>query len=172
VERTIDGGRTWQAVTIPTPAPLGDFGVSLGPIVLTDDAIVIKGSAPTGIATRLFFAVSTDGGRTWNLRTGRPPTEIVGTTEAQAFGVLDADHWEFAASNALYTTADGGQTWKHVADFEEVASISSVAFLTPAVGFVTAVDGSPNTSSSVVLGTTDGGATWNTIYISVPPEPA
>jgi photosystem II stability/assembly factor-like uncharacterized protein len=168
---TTDGGATWSTADAPTPDLARGYLVGLGDTVVTPDAIVVSGSMSAGSVASLFFDVSIDGGRTWTMHSGRPPHEIVGTTEPQAFDAVDADHWQLAVSNALYTTADRGDTWKQVAVFAGVENISSVAFLTPKVGFVSATGSPPNHFATAVLATRDGGNSWTDVDQQAPAEP-
>ena len=165
---TTDGGRTWQPVPVPTPkvVPGLPSGVDVGAV--TPDAVIAIGSAPTGNLTQLFFDVSTDGGNTWTMRTG-PTNRTFGTTEPRAFSAIDADHWQLSGLNWLWTTVDGGRTWTEVAQFAGLSQIDSVAFLTPEVGFVSGRGGRLTQSATVVLQTTDGGASWTTVSERVPP---
>ena len=167
LEHTTDGGRTWHAVTVPTPPYHRSRGVFVTPTV-TRDAIVVYGSVPSGGRTRPFFDVSTDGGRTWATRAG-PPNQRFGATEPGAFAVLDADHWQLATANRLWTTSDAGRTWRFVAEFAGVRYIDRIAFLTPLVGFVSGVGAHPVESSSVVLQTGDGGTSWTVAASHAPP---
>lgn len=171
VATTTDGGRTWRAVDVPYATegrPRDRTGVF--PALVKGDVIVAYGRTSAGNLALPFVDVSADGGETWSLHPGPKDVEVP-VTPPSAFSAADADHWALALFNNLYVTHDGGRTWTQAAEFAGVASISSLAFLTRDIGFVSAVGASPNTASSVVLGTTDGGDTWTTIYSSAPPMP-
>jgi photosystem II stability/assembly factor-like uncharacterized protein len=161
---TANGGRTWSEVPVPWPHR-GTSGVALAPAAVRGNTIVALGSDIDGHLSRIFVDVSTDGGRTWSMRDG-PPDTVFSSSEPVALGVTDADHWQLGGVSKLWTTSDGGRTWTQVAELAGVSSITSVAFLTPGVGFVAARGIAVtylSTEATEVLRTTDGGASWTIV---------
>jgi photosystem II stability/assembly factor-like uncharacterized protein len=80
------------------------------------------------------------------------------------------DGWVGGDKGALYKTADGGTTWQKVPlAVPAKADIAGVSFVTPAVGWIVAVDegnvwNDINTVKSWILKTTDGGENWQIQY--------
>ena len=99
-----------------------------------------------------------------------PRAVNLGANEPYAAGAIDSDHWQFAAQNWLWTTADGGRSWTQVAEFAGLSKITAVHFLTPDVGFVAGNGLGAAYAGTVVLQTTDAGATWATVDGQAPPR--
>ncbi len=115
---------------------------------------------------------------------GRPPGYRVVRTQPVVFSPVDP-HLLFFAANTLWTTRDGGQTWKQISPdltrktWEVPASVGifkSEASAQPSQrGVIYAVAPSPKdvnliwagTDDGLIWLTTDGGAHWNNV---TPPE--
>jgi photosystem II stability/assembly factor-like uncharacterized protein len=160
---TTDGGRTWERV------PVTSDGGKLQPIAATGDTVVALAIPDGSSRTRPSFAVTTDGGSYWTTRP-MPRAVNLGANEPYAAGAIDSDHWQFAAQNWLWTTADGGRSWAQVAEFAGLSKITDVHFLTPDVGFVAGNGLGAPYAGTVVLRTTDAGATWTTVDSQAPPR--
>jgi photosystem II stability/assembly factor-like uncharacterized protein len=165
--RTADRGRTWSSVPVPWPQTPGSVGVDIRPVTVAGDLIVAQGSNPDGHLTHLFFDLSTDGGRTWSMRSA-PPVPFASDRVAPV-GATDADHWQVGSTDQLWTTADGGGTWTRIAEFAGISQITAVDFITPEIGFVAATGIGTTADGTVVLQTNDGGDSWSTVAISAPP---
>jgi photosystem II stability/assembly factor-like uncharacterized protein len=103
---------------------------------------------------------TSDGGRTWTRQYTGPAVLY------QVDFTNDSDGWAVGVGTLLRTT-DGGVTWTALR--EPCQAIDTVSFVSPAVGYAVAggaggtlVPGSltGTYSGSRLLGTTDGGATW------------
>ncbi len=149
VERTTDGGATWQTAEVPTPLPSApELGIVLEHVVARGSTIVLEGNNPSGTLSRTFFLVSADGGTTWTEHSGPPVT--VGTTETTIVEAIDSDHWRFAFGSSMWATDDGGRTW--VARGSPPGTVS--------IAFTDANDGWATDRNGHVTGTIDGGRTW------------
>src|SRR4029077_18223676 len=104
---TTDGGRNWQRVPLDSFYDGPFYDAEVTPVAVRGDTIVAVASAPDGYLTRLIFALSTNGGRSWAMRPG-PPGQTFGTNSPRAFNAVDADHWQVTNQNWLWTTSDGG----------------------------------------------------------------
>jgi hypothetical protein len=130
--------------------------------------VVAQGSNPNGHLAQVFFDVSTDGGRTWSMRSG--PSDLPFPSDRVApFSATDAEHWQLGSSSRLWTTADGGGSWTMTAEFAGISQITDVHFLTPEIGFVSATGIGVTANGTVVLRTADGGDSWVTVDIHAPP---
>jgi len=161
---TTDGGRTWERVQAAS-----ESDGALRPVGATGHTVVALAVTNGSPLTRPAFAVTTDGGSYW-ARLPVPRAVNLGATEPYAAGATDAVHWQFAAQNWLWTTADGGRSWAQVAEFAGLSKITAVHFLTPAVGFVAGSGLGAPYAGTVVLRTTDAGATWTTVDGQAPPR--
>jgi photosystem II stability/assembly factor-like uncharacterized protein len=107
---------------------------------------------------------TSDGGRTW--ATG--PASETGMDMAVRF--VDAQHgWLYGSGGRIQATSDGGATWvaqaSGVTDF-----ISDLDFGDAQVGFDLAEHYGPEPERTVVLRTTDGGATWAHTAFALPTD--
>jgi photosystem II stability/assembly factor-like uncharacterized protein len=166
LKTTDDAGITWHGVNVPTKTAPGS-STRVWPVFARDDVVVAQGTTSTGNFDQPFFAVSTDRGATWALRAG-PSVSVQRTGEASAFGAADADHWAVGARNRLFVTDDGGGTWTEKQQFAGVRGIWYVA--RPSVNaMLVSGYGDARQTSTVVLGTTDAGASWRIVDVSAPP---
>ena len=163
---TTDGGRTWQEVAVPSPAPHRGLPLSIRGVRVRGDLIVVYGGQTTGNFLTPFFDVSTDGGRSWSRSAG---PRALPKVWARYFDAADADHWAVGWSNYLYITDDAGKTWTENT-FAGVYQITDVAFLDANVAFVSGL-GDQLSRSAVVLKTTDGGGHWSTVDTESPIGP-
>lgn len=162
IYRTSDGGAHWQK--IEETVGINDKPGSLG--FGCDKRGVAFINATTGWATGdcagggPFFAVTQDGGRTWNTQE-LPGTQGVGygggtSTSLPVFFSRQAGYLVmFDGGVTVFTTSDGGTTWGR-RTIPGLASVPSpiVVFQTLANGWAFPQDG------SVVYRTTDGGLHW------------
>jgi photosystem II stability/assembly factor-like uncharacterized protein len=132
-------------------------------------------SATTGWAKGPYW--TTDGGRHWTY--AGPPNTGVGVGVTQFF--LDADHaWvavvggsgqEMANHVAMFSTVDGGHSWRHSAEMAvkparaDAALWTYICFLDPQNGFLALQSVPPSwmgapTVSAAIYRTSDGGLTW------------
>ena len=167
LKTTDDAGITWHSVNVPTKETRGN-DTHVGLSFARGDVVVAQGGASTGNFEEPFFDVSTDSGRTWDLRPG-PPVALQ-RTGPNGFGGADADHWALGYGNHLYTTNDGGHTWSDQEQFSGLATIYYVA-RPSATTMLASGYGDARQASTIVLGTTDGGDHWTTIDSSAPPDP-
>jgi photosystem II stability/assembly factor-like uncharacterized protein len=107
LHRTDDGGTTWESIElarVDSPGPDPTVGFPYFSILSRDELFVLL-SLPTapGYKSRLY--ASTDGGRTWDRRTG--------VTEGTRFRFMDSEQgWAIRGDQeTLLVTFDGGRTW-------------------------------------------------------------
>jgi photosystem II stability/assembly factor-like uncharacterized protein len=159
---TTDGGRSWKRVRV-------DYGSAgmLRPIGVSGDTVVALAWSPTVSDIRPSFAVTEDGGGYWARR--RAPRGLEAGVGQATADAIDADHWQIAAGNQLWTTDSGGRVWRHVAEFAGFSAITDVDFLTPDIGFVSATGTGAAADGTVVWRTADGGDTWSLVASHAPP---
>lgn len=156
IHRTTDGGATWQM-------QLEDPAVYFRAIRFADAQ---RGWAGLLLSDPLLFA-TTNGGVDWAPVTNIPeprPNGICGLSVASSSVIYGVG--SFAGPARVIKSADGGATWSSM-DLDPLAStLVDVQFRTPLEGF--AVGGVGEFSGpirSVVLHTTDGGATWQQRFV-------
>jgi photosystem II stability/assembly factor-like uncharacterized protein len=153
IERTTDGGRTWQSVIPPGCAICGG-----GYLSFLD---VRRGYALTGAQPEPRLYATADGGKSWRL-IARPPFSgpIVFVDPGRGFGVV---------GGTLYRTLDGGRRWRAVAlavprgYAGERRTINAPRFFGARDGVFPAryLDPGTRKQSLVVYTTGDGGSTWS-----------
>lgn len=177
--RTADGGQTWQDRTPPDlPPPVEGFQAS--PAAFFSSAEMGWVSYPSissqsaSAAPAFYVLMTNDGGQSWTASepldfSGIPmdffmPSDIRFLNDQ--FGWLIA-HLGAGMSHdyiAIYTTADGGQSWTRVTDPENNPDVqpcvkSGVVFTSPSEGWL--AGDCPGLMPPLVLyQTTDGGMTW------------
>lgn len=134
LERTEDGGDTWESV--------GGSLINITGIHSVDESIVYISTLQKGILK------STDGGMNWT-PTGAPNN--VGYDDVYFKDEMNG--WVLAGPNGgdqIWSTQDGGDTWQA---FDSIYQfINKIDFATDQIGYVS--------SSSGVIKTTNGGDTW------------
>ncbi len=187
---THDGGSTWQAAGQASPA----LSPMLPPVTTRtgngeeaygfcqDKTADLAGpffalDAHTGWAFCTSSAMdhftfhdlyrTTDGGVTWQLLTGQAPYGLDG---ASNLFFLDKQHGWLASDMGVFATPDGGLTWQSLDLFPpDAGTASQVRFLSTQVGYVIAGHLPINEGRDVLLGTLDGGQTWQPVYQAPPP---
>ena len=169
--KTTDGGHTWSPVTVPTPARSALFA-PLVPALVSGNVVISYGAwdTDTGVELRPFFDVTTDGGRTWSVRSGPPGVTVPGGDATGIFSAADTDHWVLGSGNRLYVTDNGGRTWTERAQFVGLATIR-YAVRASATAIVVSGDGRGPSHSTEALATLDGGDTWWTASFWAPSLP-
>src|SRR5207248_818013 len=160
---TLDGGKTWRTITPPNVSAAGDAVARVNQIEFVDkrdgwiSASDIPGRAP--LLRHLAIDRTTDGGRTW--KSVIPPgCALCGGTQ---LSFLDARHGYALLGpppqSRLYETANGGETWRLIANPPFVGAIE---FLNRSTALAV-------TRSGVLYRTTDGGSHWQKVQLRAPP---
>jgi photosystem II stability/assembly factor-like uncharacterized protein len=153
VERTTDGGRTWQSVIPPGCAICGGAYVSF-----VDDR---HGYALTGAEPAPRLYATTDGGKNWRLVSRRPFSgPLVFVDRARGF---------VAKGGTLYRSIDGGRRWRAAALVVpprytgQAKTVTAPSFFGTRDGVVAVRFLDPTTRAQhlVVYTTSDSGATWS-----------
>jgi len=159
--RTMDGGATWTAGTVPGADSLQFRDVHA---VSADTAYLL--SIGRGPQSRIYK--TTDGGESWSRKFTSPEPEAF----FDCMDFWDAEHG-IAFSDAidggfyLITTSDGGETWtrvppEHLPPVQEgEASFAASGTCLVTVGDSTAYVGTGAVDTARVLRTTDRGRTWS-----------
>lgn len=153
VLRTTDGGSGWHVVDVSK--------LQLKAIAATDAThawVVGAAGAELGEAGRLSLQRTSDGGQTWT-------RSRFGDAMLADVAFADARHGVLVALDRIWTTRDGGRSWKMRRRVN--MSVLTSAFAGDArhawvAGWGTQ-DGTP-----FVLATVNGGATWRRLGIDVP----
>jgi photosystem II stability/assembly factor-like uncharacterized protein len=175
-----DDGRSWQPVTISAPAAVAGWSVTptqpafggqegVLPIAYRDPA-----GPDNATANRIYLYVSHDGGSTWG--DPRPaPAGFAPVGDIISTSILDSKRvWltslsqtggdNVQAAPAVARTSDGGLSWIVV---RNTPRILVMTFADPTHGYALDVSG-PNNTNGIVR-TTDGGATWQRVDLTVKP---
>jgi photosystem II stability/assembly factor-like uncharacterized protein len=153
LERTEDGGRSWQPVPLP---PASGRDESRASLVLADSRhgwLAMPTYCKSGYCPMVLYATA-DGGRTWEERTTSLPQASTdwGST-ALAFG--DEQHGAAARGRHLLLTADGGRTWRDQ-PFVGIMEIVSLSYVGASEIWVAGSD----EARGVLLHSRDAGQRW------------
>jgi photosystem II stability/assembly factor-like uncharacterized protein len=156
IYRTSDGGVTWL---LAYENPARYFRC----IRFADAQHGFAGTLTSGAV----LMRTTDGGGTWSTVTDLPeprPNALCGLSVASSSVVYGVG--SYAGPARLIKSVDGGATWTSK-DLAPLASTAiDVYFKSPSEGFVVGSVGAfPTSNRSVVLHTTDGGATWQQRFV-------
>jgi len=166
---TRDGGRTWNAVSLPALAGSQQFTV-LNPVFFNKDQGVIHISTQVfhdNTSTQSDFLDATDdGGQTWR---ALPALSIPGY--AQSFGFTDPSHFFVlvtdgkGSNSSVYRTADGGRTWSSGGVLPALfQNYPAIMFVDAQHGFVDEPSQQIGASPVAFYQTNDGGRTWKDMH--------
>jgi photosystem II stability/assembly factor-like uncharacterized protein len=150
VDRTSDGGRTWESVPLPSAALGGGYrSAYVSFATALDGWVTVQPWEPQGNTTVVFG--STDGGATWSTVDGNAPVSAVEfLTPGIGWGLNPT-------STTLYRTTDGGASWLPA----DVSAPPGGSLTLPKFfgtdGYLLAM---PKSGKAVVEETTDGRAVW------------
>ena len=177
IYKTVDGGATW-AKTFTKP---GTFFRCIGFI---DDRYGFAGNIGTdyfpGVSDTTPLYKTTDGGATWLPATGVPVIKGLCAIHVQRTPFINRGELAFKTTvwaggrvggpASLLRSDDAGATWNAVALPANAQMVLDVYFRDKQNGFVCAgTDADVSKSHALILKTTDGGATWRTVYESMRP---
>jgi photosystem II stability/assembly factor-like uncharacterized protein len=156
--RSLDGGASWKFIDLSARAePILDVK-----FFNEMEGFVFAGTPGDLEKSNALILKTNDGGVTWKnvYQSNRPfeitwkasfPTRDVGYVTVQSYDPDKTKSQRYVAK-----TVDGGNTWKEIPLVDEHAVREfGVAFVTPQIGWVGAIDGAYQT--------VDGGATWTKI---------
>lgn len=163
-------GRHWRKYPFRCPASGSGQGriayglSSVAAVSRSDVLFLCTGGESMHFSDKEVLA-SANGGKTAHL-TGRPPTLGIGGMIAvppHRPGLIT-----LATEYAVDHSADGGKTWKQVLFNSGGASLTSLAFVSAAVGWAVF----PQGVKSQLMRTTDAGVAWHQVPIAAaPPHP-
>ncbi|MGL5002689.1 MAG: WD40/YVTN/BNR-like repeat-containing protein, partial [Casimicrobium sp.] len=156
--RSLDGGVTWKFIDLSSQA---------GPILDVKffnemEGFVFAGTTGDTEKSNALILKTNDGGVTWKnvYQSNRPfeitwkasfPSRDIGYVTIQSYDPDKTKSQRYVAK-----TTDGGNTWKEIPLVDEHAVREfGVAFVTPQIGWVGAIDGAYQT--------VDGGASWSKV---------
>jgi hypothetical protein len=160
--RTVDAGRTWNAVSLPAVREPGIESVRYGePQLFGSDTVVVPALALNGQGSVVpVVDVSLDGGITWHTVTTPAARGTVFNSpeklqEEALLSAVSPDHWIVGVGGDLYATTNGGDSWTllSMAFAHSGEAIDTVHFASADSGWVT-------TSTSRLYATADGGRNW------------
>jgi photosystem II stability/assembly factor-like uncharacterized protein len=168
---TRDGGKTWGTLTLP--AAVGNQFTVSAPVFFNQAQGIVHVMTQTSQGNTEtpgdYLAVTEDGGQTWR---ALPPPTFPGY--AQDFAFLDSTHFFAAASDgkggseAVYRTADGGQTWSAGATLAPMfQSYPEVMFVDRQHGFIDEPSQKLGEGPLAFFATGDGGRTWRDMHPQV-----
>jgi photosystem II stability/assembly factor-like uncharacterized protein len=163
---TIDGGRTWTALPTPPGGVIGPAGTA--------------GCARVGCVSQIRFATATvgylfgpalfqtdDGGRSWRRVPGRPVEALEPSAGTVARIVYDHTGCPGPCDRTVQETTAGSAAWHTVLRLRAAATIGSVAAQLVRQGTSVLyvllfghVAGGAGQAHTVILRSTNGGATW------------
>lgn len=168
LRKTADGGITWVELPDPCtrwwPIPLDVSFVDArhGWLLCAGEGSGTMG--PVGVYE------STDGGATWDIRSGGsvsggPSFGRAPGGPVEGFAMTASGHgWVWQGRSGTARTADGGRTWLPAPPGEpEIVFVSSVWFADDMTGFAIAFDG--NRRLTGLIGSDDGGTTWHDLAV-------
>jgi len=138
LSRTTDSGNTWTSVYKDQGMPQDYY-----PYFLNQNT----GYVVTGFGT---FAVTTDGGQSWQSKGSGLPRNLVSGVYNQLL-FLDINNGFYGCPSGVLKTTDGGSTWNNVLPVPGT-EINVIKFLNAAVGYYK--------GESVIYKTSDGGQNW------------
>ena len=179
IQRSTDGGATWQTVWSRPGASLYWVGTTGGAVIATG-TYATPGSDPNQAAPLL--VESTDGGATWSPLTPSLPSPASGSygglgwagmdfdfpTASLGFAVPSAGYGEDLVDPQLLRSTDGGRHWEAVT-LPGGHPDGGLAFVDALHGFATGTVPAPGGSAgrpacqSRMWSTADGGATWRAV---------
>jgi len=113
VYTTRDGGASWRAIALPTPAQAAPTPVGKGFLGYNTSVVLIPGNgviAQVGdYSGSAWTFTSFDRGQSWRLIS--PPPSPAGLSD---LSFVDSRHWWASRWDTLFKTSDAGQTWTAV----------------------------------------------------------
>ncbi len=158
--RSSDGGRTLRELSHPQ----ADAGQA-----------VLRFSSPTQgfVVSQNTLDITADGGHTWRTADAQPKPGFFGGPMSFAPAFLSASTGFVAWGNGLLRTTDSGQSWHRVYSLPgSDNAYGPVTFATTEVGYAALWinTAAPFQTSSLVLRTDDGGASWHVVSGALPGE--
>lgn len=170
---TADGGTTWrrQAIGLPpgverptattTVYPEGTLLQPrfFGRTGILPEVVGFYRAKPQANWSRLYIYRSQNGGQTWDFAVRTPVT-----SPNTLWQTIDAHHWLFVSSGAIWSTNNGGASWtKRPLHLPPGLMLVGLQFITARDGWATAqsrADSRVSTSGTALLYTIDGGMHW------------
>jgi photosystem II stability/assembly factor-like uncharacterized protein len=152
---THDGGGTWARQSLPIPQGLSAEGGSSAPrppVFFAGQAAIL----PVTFSDKLVLYSSADAGATWT------PTA---TTIGNVWSVITVTDAYATDGTTIVRTADGGRSWATVEPGEQLTGMLAAGYTIRQLDFSAPLKGwallaAPESGSTQLLKTIDGGRTW------------